>query len=251
MAITYIPLLTKIRPLYDLPREPDQRFPFYIAQVRDGETIGCPPLVAYNPMGKAHVGAHLDTLIALGVDNLAQAWIEVLPPTMTARLGDMRLGIAVVDDVAGGWTERSAYEMNERFPQTQAKATAGWLTTFVYASEPIELSQVAARVTATVARAAIIATRGVAHTIEQMVAQEALVYQYAMPPFAIDDDEFAYTSAVIGPYLAAVDYPTQVAVLLGDELARRNGFVPLGFAPYAGLAWAARGGLTHHGTSSR
>lgn len=251
MAITYIPLLTRIRPLYDLPREPDQRFPFYIAQVRAGETIGCPPLVAYNPMGKAHVGAYLDGLIALDVDNLAQAWIDALPQQILAHLDDMRLGIAVVDDVAGGWTERSAYEMNERFPQAQSKSTVGWLTTFLYASEPIGLSQVAARVTATVARAAVIATRGVAHTIEQMMAQEALVYQYATPPFAIDDEEFAYTSAVIGPYLDAVDYPTQVAVLLGDELARRNGFAPLGFAPYAGLAWAAQGGLTHHGTSSR
>lgn len=251
MSIAYVPLLRRIRPLYDLPREPDQRFPFYIAQVRAGETIGCPPLVAYNPMGKAHVGAYLDGLIALDVDNLAQAWIDALPQQILAHLDDMRLGIAVVDDVAGGWTERSAYEMNERFPQAQSKSTAGWLTTFLYASEPIGLSQVAARVTATVARAALIAKRGMAHTIGQMLAQEALVYQYATPPFAIDDEEFAYTSAVIGPYLEAVDYPTQVAVLLGDELARRNGFAPLGFAPYAGLAWAAQGGLAHHGTSSR
>ena len=251
MSITYVPLLRRIRPLYDLPRDPDQRFPFYIAQVRAGETIGCPPLVAYNPMGKAHVGAYLDALIALDVDDCAQAWIDALPPDMHARLGDVRLGIAVVDDVAGGWTERSAYEMNERFPQTSAKSTAGWLTTFVYASDPITQALVAARVTATVARAAIIAEHGVAHTIGQMLAQEALVYQYATPPFVIDDDEFAYTSAVIGPYLAATDYPTQVAVLLGDELARRNGFAPLGFAPYAGLAWAAQGGLTRHRNSRR
>lgn len=251
MAVTYIPLLRRIRPLYDLPRDPEQRFPFYIAQVRAGETIGCPPLVAYNPMGKAHVGECLDTLIDLDVDTHAQAWIDALSPDIHARLGEMRLGIAVVDDVAGGWTERSAYEMNERFPQTSAKATAGWLTTCVYASEAVDLASVAARVRATVVRAAIIAERGVARTIRQMLAQEALVYQYATPPFAIDDDEFAYTTAVIGPYLEAVDYPTQVAVLLGDELARRNGFAPLGFAPYAGLAWAAHGGLTHHGSSSR
>jgi hypothetical protein len=251
MAIIYAPLLTKIRPLYDLPRDPAQRFPFYIAQVRAGETIGCPPLVAYNPMGKAHVGEYLDTLIGLDVDNLAQAWIDALPQHILAHLDDMRLGIAVVDDVAGGWTERSAYEMNERFPQTSAKATAGWLTTFVYASEAVALAQVAARVTATVVRAAIIAEQGVARTIRQMLAQEAQVYQYATPPFAIDDDELAYTDAVIGPYLDSIDYPTQVAVLLGDELARRNGFAPLGFAPYAGLAWAAHGGLTHHGSSRR
>ncbi len=251
MTVTYVPLLQRIRPLYDLPREPDQRFPFYIAQVRAGETIGCPPLAAYNPMGKAHVGAYLDALIALDVDNLAQAWIDALPQHILARLGDMRLGIAVVDDVAGGWTERSAYEMNERFAQAQAKATAGWLTTFVYASEPVSLAQVEARVAATVARAAVIAEYGVAHTMSEMLTQEAHVYQYATPPFAIDDDEYAYTDAVIGPYLEAIDYPTQVAVLLGDELARHNGFAPLGFAPYAGLAWAAQGGMAHHGRLRR
>jgi hypothetical protein len=75
-----------------------------------------------------------------------------------------------------------------------------------------------------------------------MLAQEAHVYQYVPALFECDDDEYAYTEAVIGPYLDAIDYPTQVAVLLGDDMARRNGFPGHGFGPYAGLAWAARRG---------
>jgi hypothetical protein len=242
MAVIYIPLLTRIRPMYDLPRDPAQRFPYYLAQVRGGETIGCPPLVAYNPMGKEHIAAYLDALIAHDVDGQAQAWIDAVPRTFLARLDDMRLGIAVVDDVAGGWTERSAYEMNERFPQASSQSTAGWLTTMLYASDVIDINQIAARVMATVVRAAIIAERGVARTIRQMLAQEATVYRHVSVPFDCDDDECTYTEAVIGPYLDAHDYPTQVAVILGDELARRNGFPARGFGRYAGLAWAARRG---------
>lgn len=242
MAITYVPLLARIRPLYALPRDPAQRFPFYIAQVRGGETIGCPPLGAYNPMGKDHIATYLDALIAYDVDGQAQAWIDAVPPAFHTQLEDMRLGIAVVDDVAGGWTERSAYEMSERFPQASAQSTAGWLTTMLYASDGVDINQVSARVMATVVRAAIIAERGPARTIRQMLAQEAMVYQHVAPPFACDDDEYAYTEAVIGPYLDADDYPTQVAVILGDAMARRNGFPVHGFGPYAGLAWAARRG---------
>lgn len=240
MPIRYLPLLHKIRPLYDLPREPDKRFPFYIAQVRGGETIGCPPLVAYNPMGKPHIGAYLDALIALEVDYRAQAWIDAVPHMFRERLGALRLGIAVVDDVAGGWTERSAYEMNERFPQEHAQSTAGWLTTMLYASDPVDLRQVEARIKATVIRAAIMTQSGIPRTIRQMLMQEAEVYEYVPAPFMLDADEFAYTDAVIPPYLDAHDYPTQVAVLLGDDLARRNGFPIHGFAPFAGLAWAAQ-----------
>lgn len=243
MTITYVPLLHAIRPLYDLPRDPALRFPFYIAKVRGGETIGCPPLVAYNPMGKAHVGAYLDALIALDIDALAQRWIDEVPRELRDRLGEMRLGIAVVDDVAGGWTERSAYEMNERFPQTTASSTAGWLTTMLYVSDAIDLHHIAARVMATVVRAAIQSVRGQAQTLGQMLAQEAAVYHYVTPPWVLDADEFAYTDAVISPYFDAVDYPTLVAVLLGDEMARRNGFPSHGFAPYAGLAWAAQRGV--------
>jgi hypothetical protein len=228
--------------MYDLPRDPTQRFPFYIAQVRSGETIGCPPLVAYNPMGKVHIASYIDALIAHDVDGQAQSWIDAVPGVLRDRLGDMRLGIAVVDDVAGGWTERSAYEMTERFPQTSAQSTAGWLTTMLYASDFIDITVISARVMATVVRAAIIAEHGVARTIRQMLAQEAAVYQYVVAPFGCDDDEYAYIEAVIRPYLNAVDYPTQVAVLLGDELARRNGFPAHGFGAYAGIAWAARRG---------
>ncbi|MFZ9858910.1 MAG: hypothetical protein ACO3F2_11335 [Roseiflexaceae bacterium] len=242
MTVKYVPLIQRIRPLYDLPRDPTLRFPFYIAQVRGGETIGCPPLVAYNPMGKAHIATYIDALLDFDVDALAQSWIDTVPSALTNRLNDYRLGIAVVDDVAGGWTERSAYEMNERFPQVIATATASWLTTNLYASEPVVLADVTARVKATVVRTAIMVEYGLARTIRQMLTQEARVYQYVPAPFGCDDDEYAYTEAVIGPYLDAIDYPTQVAVLLGDEMARRNGFPVHGFGAYAGLAWAARRG---------
>jgi len=242
MNVTYVPLIQRIRPLYDLPCDPALRFPFYITQVRGGETIGCPPLVAYNPMGKAHIATYIDALLDFDVDALAQSWIDTVPSALTNRLNDYHLGIAVVDDVAGGWTERSAYEMNERLPQVTATATASWLTTMLYASESVGLDSVANRVKATVVRAAIMAEYGVARTVRQMLAQEARVYQYVSAPFGCDDDEYAYTEAVIGPYLDAVDYPTQVAVLLGDDMARRNGFLVHGFGAYAGLAWAARRG---------
>ena len=55
---------------------------------------------------------------------------------------------------------------------------------------------------------------------------------------AISPEELDYTDHIIHPYLIAIDYPTQIAVLWGDDVARHNGFPPLGFSRDAGLAWA-------------
>ena len=158
-----------------------------------------------------------------------------MPHRLCTRLGDVcgwRYG-------AGGWTERSAYES---FPQTTVQSTVSWLTTLLYASDAIDINQVVVHTMATAVQVAIIVERGVAHTIRQMLAQEATVYQHVAAPFECDNDAFAYTEAVIGQYLDADDYPTQVAVLLGADLARRNGFAAREFGPDAGLAWATRRG---------
>jgi hypothetical protein len=71
MQLTFVPLLQIQRDLYSLPRGM-QRFDADIATMVDPSTRELKlPLVAMNPMGKAHVPALLDAWIALGADDIA------------------------------------------------------------------------------------------------------------------------------------------------------------------------------------
>jgi hypothetical protein len=232
-VIQHVPLLATIRPLYDLPREASLRFPRYLALLGSTATTVIPPLNVMNPMAKSHVATYLDQLISADIDTLARTWIAEVEAQL-GDLGDYQHGFGVADDVAGGWTERSASEMRQRF----APPYQHWLTTVLFASNPCAIPDIRGLLRATCYRHYHQTQHGIPTNLATMLAQEqgALRFGTIVPPLSPDD--LAYTDHIIGPYLAATDYPTQIAVLWGDEVARHNGFPPLGFSHNAGLAWA-------------
>ena len=231
--IQHVPLLATIRPLYDLPREASLRLPRYLALLGSTATTVIPPLNVMNPMAKPHVATYLDQLISADIDTLARTWIAEVEAQL-GDLGDYQHGFGVADDVAGGWTERSASEMRQRF----APPYQHWLTTLLFASDPCAIPDIRGLLRATCYRHYHQTQHGIPTNLATMLAQEqgALRFGTIVPPLSPAD--LAYTDHIIGPYLAATDYPTQIAVLWGDEVARHNGFPPLGFSHNAGLAWA-------------
>src|SRR5947209_17804703 len=72
MNLDYVPLLQVQRELYGLPRNYD-RFQKYLGTVLTPDRTGVelPPLILMNPMGKDHVTALLDALLALDADGIA------------------------------------------------------------------------------------------------------------------------------------------------------------------------------------
>ena len=231
--IQHVPLLATIRPLYDLPCEANLRFPRYLALLGSTTTTVIPPLNVMNPMAKPHVATYLDQLISADIDTFASTWIAEIEAQL-GDLGDYQHGFGVADDVAGGWTERSASEMRQRF----APPYQHWLTTVLFASDPFAVPHIHGLLRATCYRHYHQTQHGIPTNLATMLAQEqgALRFGTIVPLLSLDD--LAYTDHIIGPYLTATDYPTQIAVLWGDEVARHNGFPPLGFSHNAGLAWA-------------
>jgi hypothetical protein len=232
-VIQHVPLLTTIRPLYDLPREASLRFPRYLALLGSTATTVIPPLNVMNPMAKPHIATYLDQLIHADIDTLAIGWIAEI----TAELGDLgnyRHGFGVADDIAGGWTERSATEMRQRFTPPYQH----WLTTVLFASDTIAISHIRGLLRATCYRHYYQRKHGVSYDIASMLQQEQDALRFGNIVPLLSPDELIYTDHIIKPYLAATDYPTQIAVLWGDDVARHNGFPPLGFSPEAGFAWA-------------
>ena len=72
MKLDYVPLLRVQRDLHGIPRGPE-RFRQYLRTLLndDATDVELPPLVLMNPMGKDHVAARLDALLALDADAVA------------------------------------------------------------------------------------------------------------------------------------------------------------------------------------
>ena len=240
MDLEFVPLLGLQRELYALPRGM-ARFRSYLRAMVDARTGDLElPLVAMNPMGKDHVPALLDRLLALGADEIGAAAVAaaVARPDTRAVPGRFRVALVVADDARGGWTNRYQSEFDQRFGGG-ALYKRGWITGILWTSDEPSAEEAAREVATAVHRVAHIRRHGPAKTLGAMLAQEGAAIEAAgcaEPSLEVDD--LAYTREMMAPYLAATDRPTEIACLYGDEAARELGYPPLGFSPRAGLALA-------------
>jgi hypothetical protein len=79
MEFDFVPLLQVLRDLYAMPRGME-RFQAYIHTMTDADTGDLKlPLVAMNPMGRDHVPALLDELLALQADEVGAAAVAFSP----------------------------------------------------------------------------------------------------------------------------------------------------------------------------
>jgi hypothetical protein len=116
MKLHYVPLLQVQRELQALPRNYD-RFKQYLRTIigRDGASIELPPLGIMNPMGKDHVTALLDALLALDADGIATRALAEASAQLADTPGDFKVALVIADDLLGGWTNRYDYEFKMRF----------------------------------------------------------------------------------------------------------------------------------------
>ena len=238
MELEFVPLLEIQRNLYRLPRG-RERFEAYLRTMVDPRTGDLDlPLVDMNPMGKEHLPALLDRLLALDAEAVGAAAAAAARPATADLPGAFRIGLVVADDARGGWTDRHCVDLGHRF-EGEAFYKRGWIVGLLWTSELPAETAVRHEVLTSVHRLAHVRRHGPATTIAAMLEQEgeAMAAAGCVEP-ALDPDDLAYTRQVIGPYLAASDRPTVVACLYGDEAASKLGYPPLGFSPQAGLALA-------------
>src|SRR4051794_6494122 len=95
-----------------------ERFRQYLRTLtsEDGTALELPPLGIMNPMGREHVTALLDALLALDADAVAARAVAEASARLAADPGDFKVGLVVADDRMGGWTNRYAAEFTLRFP---------------------------------------------------------------------------------------------------------------------------------------
>jgi hypothetical protein len=246
MRLEYVPLLQIQRDLHRMPRD-YARFRQYLRVMisDDGTGLDLPPLGIMNPMGKEHMTALLDALLALDADRIAADVVAAASADLADSPGEFKIGLVVVDDLKGGWTNRYATEFTLRFPRGPARKTRpkwlkdDWLTAAVWGSEPASEKAIREAVRTAAHRAAYLQRHGSPSTLRDMLAQEGNVLARAgCTDPALDAEDIEYTREVLIPYLDAEDMRTAIECLFGDAAGRTLGFTPRGLSFRAGLALA-------------
>jgi hypothetical protein len=249
MNLTYAPLLQIQRELQGLPRNYD-RFRRYLRTITpDGATMELPPLGIMNPMGKDHVTALLDALLALDADGVATRALAEASAQVANDSGDFKVALVVADDLMGGWTNRYDYEFGIRFGNSPTWAASGssrprwlkehWLTCVLWSSEPATERAVREAVLTTVYRLGYVQRNGYARTLRARLTQEGQVMKAAgCTGPVLDEEDIAYTREVLIPFLDLEDKRTCMECLFGDAAGRTLGFTPRGLSHWAGLALA-------------
>jgi hypothetical protein len=248
MKLEYIPLLGIQRELQGIPRGMG-RFRQYLRTIsQDGVNLELPSLVAMNPMGKDHVTALLDALLALDADGLAAQAVAEASVQVANDPGNFKVALVIVDDLMGGWTNRYAEEFTHRFqfrlpapPEFRLPRWTKhyWVNGILWSSEAAAEQAVRESVLTAVYRVAYLQQHGPAHTLRAMLLQEGHVMaQAGCTEPILDADDVVYTREVLSPYLEAADKRTAMECLFGDPAGRTLGFTPRGLSAWAGLALA-------------
>lgn len=239
MKFEVVPLLKLQRDLYNISNR-QERFRIYLETMlnADASDVEFLPMVTMNPMGKEHIPAILDRLLAMNAETVAARAIAEVSDRFQEEPGTFKLGLVVADDLMGGWTNRYACEFNNRFKVEQS-LKRGWLSAILWASEIPSVQKVREQTLIALYRTAYIRRHGIALTLQEMLHQEgyAMAMSGCQQP-TLDIDDIAYTWEVISPHLSTQDYPTILACLFGDRAAHSLGYAPQGLSERAGLAIA-------------
>lgn len=230
MRLELLPALGTLRDLYAMPRDM-ARFREYVARLTGGTGDVVLPLTAANPMGREHVAAHVQALIDRGAEARAAQWLREAEARLVRVPATLRVALLVVDDVAGGWTDRGLTDAQHRF-ECAREAKRGFATAYAWTSEPPDLDALRIETLASVYRAAYVLRHGEARTLREAMRQEGLALAFAGARLT----EPRAARAVLDAHLDDPRFATLFAGMYGDPFAERAGHKPLGVPGFAGFA---------------
>jgi hypothetical protein len=241
MNLELLPLLQTQRDLHAIPRGME-RFRAYLATMTGGTDDIVLPITTMNPMGKEHVAALLDQLLAADAETVAAAAIAEAVRRLAHIPGDRQVALVVTDDLQGGWTNRYFSELPPPLegdrPQAKRRALR-WALVPIWTSETWPAEAIRAAVLSAIYSSAFVEQAGFPRTLGEHMTIAGLANTFAgAQPSPLDPEDLDYTAEVIRPYRDTHDYPTIFACLFGDAAARSVGYPPLGLSQRAGLALA-------------
>jgi hypothetical protein len=253
MQVEHIPLLQIQRDLHEIPRSME-RFHEYLRVMinEEGDDLALAPMAMMNPMGREHVTARLDELLALDADSIATEVATEASTRLADAPGYYRHGLVIVDDLHGGWTNRYSNDAGQRIGATAPdlahalhsnKSRHNWISTMLWVSDTPSDELIRQSMLVNIYRIVYIHRHGIAETLREVMAQEGAAAIFAGIQPHLDEDDIAYSREVLQPLLDKGDYPILIAALYGDDGARTLGYEPLGLSNRAGLAVATADAL--------
>jgi hypothetical protein len=244
MPIEHVPLLKMQRDLHDILRGME-RFHAYLKTIvnDEGDDVRYAPLVIMNPMGREHVSARLDELLALDAETIAVQAIDQALQKVDGLQGSYQHGMVIIDDLRGGWTNRTVVDAAFRF-DLALPMKRPWLTTGWWVSETPTPEKLMQAVQTTIYRLLYVQEHGRPTTLRQMLQQEGSIAASVGLTPQFDQEELDYSRYVLSPYLDSTEYPVQVAALYGNTAATSLGYQPLGLSDNAGFEVALANALS-------
>jgi hypothetical protein len=189
-----------------------------------------------NPMGKEHLPARLAELFAMGAEDVAREAVAEANKRLDLQQ-DYQVGVVLVDDVMGGWTDRYVNEAKNYFGD-KAGLRRNWITTLLWAGDEPNPNHIRQAVLQSCYRAFYYEQYGLPQTLGQMMVQEGGAGIFAGISPHLDAEEIEYSWEVLADYLNTENYTVKIAGMYGDEVANRLGYPPLGLSHRAGFAVA-------------
>ncbi|MCA0351068.1 MAG: hypothetical protein LCH85_03640 [Chloroflexi bacterium] len=238
MQVEYVPSLLRQRALYDIPRGL-ARFEAYTASMLNAQRDGIDwPFAALNPMGKQHVPAHYEALLAFDAEAIAQQTLAEIQADFPPLDVALRMTLVVVDDLMGGWTQQHFTDWDYRF-NLMPNPKNTWLPVYSWTSSVPTPALIAQSIRAVLYRAAYCLIHGEARNLAEMLRQEGAVTRFAGQVLPLyEPEELNYIRELIAEHHQSTHQPTQFAVFYGDQIAATVGYPSLGLSAYAGLVVA-------------
>jgi len=248
MDIRLVPTLAVQRELYAMPAG-TERFQWYLKQMLgdSAEDVRL-PITAVNPMGKEHCLTAVETLQALEAEREVSRAIDDARKRLRKADGVAQVCINLVDDLAGGWTNRYFTEAQLRFGSDQAQRAnrRQYVVVPAWTSETYTRDLIRRETMAAVYRHAWRARHGLARTLGEMLHAEGLALRFAgaeddasslLVP-SLSAEVLSKARGVIDVNREAEEFSTQFACFFGDEAAMEVGYPRLAVAHRAGFAVA-------------
>jgi len=235
MRVTYLPVLPILRDLYVQPRDM-QRFQRYIATLTGGSDDVVVPIGVANPMAREHAVVKIDELLAIGADEVGARAAAEADARLTQVNADVEIkaSVVLIDDLAGGWTNRYTSEASVRFPGRGALKRP-FAPALVWTSESPTAEDIGREVLAAIYRVAYQQRRGLPTTLAAMLDQEGLAGVFASAYPTLDPAQLGAARGIISGLGADPPYPTAFAALYGDAAAEQLGYPLLGLPARAGF----------------
>lgn len=244
MAMEFVPLLQIQRDLLNVPRGME-RFRAYLNTIinEHQDDVDKVPMVAMNPMSREHVAESQEKMLALGAEEVGAQAVADFEARCPFIQSSYKVGLVVLDDIAGGWTNRPSMEAWARIGGLP-KHDRGWVSIGWWVSEPPNMAHLYQQTLAALYRQFYKLRYGQPLTVAQGMRQEGFAAKFAGIRPTLDGEDLAYSQEILLPYRDIDHFPTIIACLLGDSAATAMGYPPIGLSPNAGIevgimeAWA-------------